>query len=119
MPLGFHPAIGAQLLDEDLAQAFLYTQLGSLTEPPTPAEIMPLLMNTDNTEGASHVTCPTLFVVGEYDPIFPPQMIESAAGLTRDGQVEIVANAGHSPYFERAGIWNDMVDAFLQQSTEH
>ena len=119
MPLGFHPAIGTQLLDEDLAQAFLYTQLGSLTDPPTPAEIMPLLTNTDNTEGASHLTCKTLFVVGEYDPIFPPQMIESAADLTGDSQVAVVENTGHSPYFERAGRWNDIVAAFLRQSTEH
>jgi hypothetical protein len=33
LPLGFHPAIGTQLLGEDLAQAFLYTQLGSLCGP--------------------------------------------------------------------------------------
>lgn len=118
MPLGFHPAIGTQLLDEAMAQAFLYTQLGSLTEPPTPAEIMPLLMKSDHTARASHITCPTLFVVGEYDPIFPPHMIESAAGVVRGSRLEIVQDTGHSPYFERAGRWNDIVANFLQQSSE-
>jgi pimeloyl-ACP methyl ester carboxylesterase len=114
VPLGFHPAIGTQLLDEDPAQAFLYTQLGSLTEQPTPRDIMPLLMMTDHTQGALRIPCPTLFIVGEYDPIFPPEMIESAADLIGDSRVEIVASAGHSPYFEKASRWNDIVDAFLR-----
>ena len=116
MPLGFHPAIGTQLLGEDLAQAFLYTQLGSLTEPPSPAEIMPLLMATDHTDGAPNIAVPTLFVVGEHDPIFSPQLIESAAGFIPTSQVTIVENTGHSPYFERPDRSNDIVTAFLPQS---
>ena len=116
-PLGFHPAIGTQLLGEDLAQAFLYTQLGSLTEPPSPEEIMPLLMTTDHTDGAPSVAIPTLFVVGEHDPIFAPRLIESAASLIPTSEVAIVENTGHSPYFERPDRWNDIITAFLPQST--
>jgi 3-oxoadipate enol-lactonase len=117
LPIGFHPAIGTQLLGEDLAQAFLYTQLGSLTDPPSPAEILPLLMTTDHTDGASNVAVPTLFIVGEHDPIFGPNLIESAADLIATSAVEIVENTGHSPYFERPDRWNDVVTAFLSQST--
>jgi pimeloyl-ACP methyl ester carboxylesterase len=116
MPLGFHPAIGTQLLGEDLAHAFLYTQLGSLTDPPSPAEIMPLLMETDHTMRAAQVAHPTLFVVGENDPIFPPRLIEHAAGRMPDASVTVVENTGHSPYFERPGRWNDILDDFLAQS---
>ena len=117
LPLGFHPAIGTQLLGEDLAQAFLYTQLGSLTEPPSPAEIMPLLVTTDHTDGAASIAIPTLFVVGEHDPMFAPQLIESAASFIPTSEVRIVENTGHSPYFERPDRWNDIVTAFLPQST--
>jgi pimeloyl-ACP methyl ester carboxylesterase len=117
MPLGFHPAIGTQLLEEDLSQAFLYTQLGSLTEPPSPAEIMPLLMTTDHTDGAPSIAIPTLFVVGEQDPIFPTQLIRSAASLIPESQIAVVKNTGHSPYFERPVVWNNLVAAFLQEST--
>jgi pimeloyl-ACP methyl ester carboxylesterase len=116
MPLGFHPAIGTQLADEDLAHAFLYGQLGSLTEPPSPAEIMPLLLAMDLTDEATTITCPTLFVVGEHDPIFPPQLIESAASVVEGATVESVANTGHSPYFERPDQWNSIVEEFLRQS---
>jgi 2-succinyl-6-hydroxy-2,4-cyclohexadiene-1-carboxylate synthase len=118
MPLGFHPAIGTQLLADDLAQAFLYTQLGSLTTPPSPAEIMPLLADTDHTQGASQIMGPTLFIVGEHDPIFSPQTITSAAAVIQGSRVESIEDTGHSPYFERANRWNDIVTEFLQESTE-
>lgn len=116
LPLGRHPAIGAQLLDEDLAHSFLYNQLGSLTDPPTPQTIMPLLMSTDHTARTARVKAPTLFVVGEHDPIFPPPMIETAAEVVPTSQVEIVENTGHSPYFERPDRWNDIVSGFMRHS---
>ena len=116
LPMGRHPAIGLQLLDEDIAHSFLYTQLGSLTDPPTPLEIIALLMATDHTEGATEVECPTLFVVGEHDPIFSPQLIESAADHIAGSEVAVVGDTGHSPYFERPDRWNDIVGAFLRQS---
>jgi len=116
LPMGRHPAIGFQLLDEDIAHSFLYTQLGSLTEPPSPMEIIPLLMTTDHTERAAEVSCPTLFVVGEHDPIFSPQLIESAARFIDTSAVAVVQDTGHSPYFERPATWNDIVAGFLRQS---
>ncbi len=117
LPLGQHPAVGSQLLDEDLAHSFLYTQLGSLTEPPSPMTIIPLLMTTDHTDRAAEVTAPTLFVVGEHDPIFPPPLIESAAKFIDGSEVAVVENTGHSPYFERPTRWNDIVAGFLRHSS--
>jgi pimeloyl-ACP methyl ester carboxylesterase len=117
LPLGQHPAVGLQLLDEDLAHSFLYNQLGSLTEPPSPGTIFPLLLATDHTERVVQVEAPTLFVVGEHDPIFPPSLIESAAEFINGSEVAVVENTGHSPYFERPGMWNDIVAGFLQQSS--
>jgi pimeloyl-ACP methyl ester carboxylesterase len=117
LPLGRHPAIGSQLLDEDPAHSFLYTQLGSLTEPPSPMAIIALLMTTDHTNRAADVTAPTLFVVGEHDPIFPPSLVESAAGFIDGSEVAVVENTGHSPYFERPTRWNDIVAGFLRQSS--
>ena len=116
-PLGHHPAVGSQLLDEDLAHSFLYSQMGSLTDPPSPAAIIPLLMATDHTKRALEVNSPTLFVVGEHDPIFPPALIESAAGFISRSEVAVVEDTGHSPYFERPKRWNDLVGDFLRQSS--
>ena len=116
-PLGVHPAIGTQLVEENRAHAFLYTQLGSLTDPPTPAMVIPLLLATDNTARVAHVTAPTLFIVGEHDPIFPRPLIESVARFIDGSEVAVVENTGHSPYFERPDRWNDIVSGFLAQST--
>lgn len=116
LPLGHHPAVGTQLLEEDLAHSFLYGQLGSLTTPPSPTTIIPLLLDTDHTNRAGEVTTPTLFVVGEHDPIFSPAMIETAAGFIRGSEVAVVENTGHSPYFERPGRWNDILARFLRES---
>ena len=115
-PLGFHPAVGNQLFDEDPAQSFLYGQLGSLTDPPSPFEVIEALMATDHTEPASRLATRTLFVVGENDPIFPPALIESAATCIPGSRVEVIADTGHSPYFERPDIWNDVVTRFLADS---
>lgn len=115
-PLGYHPAVGEQLRSDDLEQSFLYGQLGSLTNPPSPLEVIELLMEADNTEGAAGLTVPTLFVVGENDPIFPPSLIEQAASVIPDSQVAVIADTGHSPYFERPDVWNDTVMTFLADS---
>lgn len=116
LPLGHHPAVGSQLLTEDLARSLLYSQLGSLTNPPSPSEIVPLLMSTDHTGRVAEVTTRTLFVVGERDPIFPPSLIESASRFIAGSQVAIIEDTGHSPYFERPNRWNDIVVGFLQDS---
>lgn len=117
LPLGHHPAVGSQLLEEDLAQSFLYTQLGSLTDPPGPMTVIPLLLTTDHTQRVGEVIAPTLFVVGEHDPIFPPTLIETAAGFINGSKVAIVENTGHSPYFERPRVWNDLVAGFMRDSS--
>ena len=116
LPLGQHPAIGSQMLHEDLAQSFLYTQLGSLTDPPSPASIFPLLLANDHTDRTAEVKSPTLFVVGEFDPIVPPLLVEAAARFVEKSDVTVVENTGHSPYFERPALWNAIVADFLQES---
>jgi pimeloyl-ACP methyl ester carboxylesterase len=115
--LGFHPAVGIQLLDEDPARSFLYGQLGSLTDPPSPLEVIEVLMSIDYTEDAVALNLPTLFVVGENDPIFPPALIETAARSVPGSRVAVVADTGHSPYFERPGEWNGIVARFLADSS--
>jgi pimeloyl-ACP methyl ester carboxylesterase len=116
LPLGHHPAIGSQMLHEDLAQSFLYTQLGSLTDPPSPASIFPLLLSNDHTDRTAEVKTPTLFMVGEFGPIVPPLLVDAAARFIEGSEVAGVENTGHSPYFERPALWNAIVADFLQES---
>lgn len=115
LPLGFHPAVGTYLAEEDLTQSFLYGQIGGMAAPPSPMVITELLTATDHTPRLDRLQAPTLFIVGENDPIFPPDLIEQAAALIPGCELSVVADTGHSPYFERPDDWNDIVLRFLRR----
>jgi 3-oxoadipate enol-lactonase len=118
LPLGAHPAVGGQLAADDLARSFLYSQIGGLTDPPSPVTISRLLAETDLTGGLDRLRSPLLFVVGENDPIFPPSLIERASRLVHGSEIAIISDTGHSPYFERPADWNNVVVRFLQRFGE-
>jgi 3-oxoadipate enol-lactonase len=56
---------------------------------------------------------PTFFITGEEDTTFPPFIADALAPLMPNGKVEQVRNTGHSVYFERASIFNHLVDRFF------
>jgi pimeloyl-ACP methyl ester carboxylesterase len=56
---------------------------------------------------------PTLFITGEEDTTFPPFLAEALAQLMPNAKVERVRDAGHSVYFERASIFNRLIDLFF------
>lgn len=48
----------------------------------------------------------TLIIAGQEDPLFPPELLASYISHFRDGRIEVVANSGHSPYFEQPALFN-------------
>jgi 3-oxoadipate enol-lactonase len=56
---------------------------------------------------------PVLFIVGEEDVIFPPGAAFALASSMPNAHIERVPEAGHSVYFERADLFNRLVDRFL------
>lgn len=113
VPLGPHPALGDEVVKRDLAQAFLYSQIGSVAVPP-PANVGPSLRATKYPHDMLvKVHMPVLFIVGEHDPIFPPSTIREAASLIASSRVIEIPGAGHSPYFETPDAWNRVVLDFL------
>ena len=60
------------------------------------------------------VAVPTLFVTGGEDTTYPPFLSDALAALMRNAKVEQVSDAGHSVYFERAAIFNRLVERFLE-----
>jgi 3-oxoadipate enol-lactonase len=115
LPLDRHPALGDELARQDPARAFLYRQLGSLTEPP-PAKMVEWLRRTAWPHDALRaLDLPVLFIVGSADPIFPPTLIREAAGLIRRARIVEIPGSGHSPYFEQPTVWNQVVLDFLRE----
>jgi 3-oxoadipate enol-lactonase len=73
-------------------------------------------MHTRSPDVLRDVTMPTLFITGDEDIArFPPFIAEALAPMMPNARVEHVAKAGHSVYFERADVFNRLVDRFLSQ----
>jgi len=116
MPMTQHPALGDALGKRDPAQALLYRQIASVAGPP-PQNMGLLLRQTQYPLAeVKAIAVPTLFVVGEDDPIFHPASIQSAAKQIPGSIVKLIPEAGHSPYFETPVRWNETVKSFLKNT---
>ncbi|TNF88323.1 MAG: alpha/beta hydrolase [Gammaproteobacteria bacterium] len=59
------------------------------------------------------VVQPVLFVAGDEDPLFPADLLGSYVSWFPDARLEVVKDAGHSPYFEQPAVFNRLLDGFL------
>ncbi len=64
-------------------------------------------------EMVADVSQPVLFIAGAEDPLFPPDLLASYVPWFADARVEVVQDAGHSPYFEQPETFNRLLDDFL------
>jgi pimeloyl-ACP methyl ester carboxylesterase len=114
-----HPALANEFCVRHPERAHLYLEIGGLRRDPhaDPTQLIRTLGDvTFDDEELGAIDRPTLFVVGSDDDIFPPDWIADAAGRIPGARVEIVAGAGHSPYFEQPDAWNSLVTDFWRQS---
>ena len=114
MPFIRHPALGDALGTRDPAKALLYRAIGSVAAPAPAGMGLKLRQTAYPLEQIRAMNVPTLFVVGDVDPIFPPAVIRSVAAEVRGARVVELPGAGHSPYFETPEAWNDAVRDFLR-----
>ena len=70
-------------------------------------------MRTRSADVLRGFSMPTLFITGGEDTTFPPFLPDALAPLMPNAKVEQVRNAGHSVYFQRAAIFNHLVDRFF------
>jgi 3-oxoadipate enol-lactonase len=111
--LGAHPALGRDFTREHPDDAYLYQLLTSFGSP-SPGKVADGLGRARfGDTDLARLNAPVLFVVGEDDEIFPPDLVLRAAARVRGSRIEIIRGAGHSPYFERPGAWNRVIEDFL------
>ena len=60
------------------------------------------------------VQCRTLFISGEEDPLFPPDQLTNMVPHFGDASINIVKDAGHSPYFEQPEVFNRLLRAHIE-----
>ena len=68
-------------------------------------------------EDLAAVRCPTLFICGEEDPLFPSELLASYVPHFSDARIEVVENSGHSPYFEQPERFNALLTQHLEAAT--
>jgi 3-oxoadipate enol-lactonase len=111
--LGVHSALSPSLVARDPARAFLYQELNTFHTPPMAAVARALMGAHVEHAALDALGLPILVITGTDDALFPaPLVIDSASRLTRVTIVEI-ADAGHSPYFERPDEYNAALLGFL------
>jgi pimeloyl-ACP methyl ester carboxylesterase len=62
------------------------------------------------------ITVPTLVLWGKDDRITPPEVAERFAALVPDAELVFIANCGHAPMLEQPGVFNAVVEDWLQDT---
>jgi 3-oxoadipate enol-lactonase len=114
--LGVHSALSPRFVERDPARAFLYQQLNTFHSPPMRAVGKALTGSRIEHAALDASGIPILVITGTDDVLFPaPLVIDSASRLANATIVEI-ADAGHSPYFERPDEYNAALLNFLARN---
>ena len=110
-------ALSQSFRKRDPAGAFLYEQIFALNPPREQALGRGTPMNrlAVTAEQAAQLRLPVLFIEGADDVLIPPDVIRVAQGLIPGARLQMVADAGHSVYFERPDEFNRILDAFLSE----
>src|SRR6516225_2937393 len=61
------------------------------------------------------ISIPVLFITGGEDTTYPPFLSDALAPLMPNARVEQVPDSGHSVYFQRATVFNGLLDNFLSK----
>jgi pimeloyl-ACP methyl ester carboxylesterase len=113
---GIHPAAGARMAREQPALHFLYRAIDAAAGAQFDKEALRarmIALQTRPPDVLATLAVPTLFLTGEEDVVFPPLLAGPLAAAMPNARVEQVAAAGHSVYFERAGVFNRLVGEFF------
>jgi 3-oxoadipate enol-lactonase len=105
-------------------RAFLYKQIRMLNEHgpnrlQTEAQVQRLRALERIPEVAAGrealvaLKVPVLFIGGEHDEVMPVSLMEVARGLIATARMHVVTGAGHSVYFEKPDVFNQLVLDFF------
>jgi 3-oxoadipate enol-lactonase len=115
---GVHPAAGARMAREQPALHFLYRAIDAIAGAKFDKEGLRarmIALQTRPPDDLKGLAVPTLFITATEDVVFPPLLAPALAALMPNARVEQVPAAGHSVYFERAEVFNQLVDGFFDR----
>ncbi|MDP1964786.1 MAG: alpha/beta hydrolase [Reyranella sp.] len=112
---GIHPAMGVRAAERSPALHLLYRSIDEMAGPLDKEKLRAGLRRTAtrSTAELKAFNVPTLLIAGGQDVVFPPFLASAIAATLPCGEAALIANAGHSPYFEEAATFNKLVETFL------
>jgi len=101
----------AQKTHANLALMQLYESINNFNTEFSWDKLAHLLSRDDvvQLEQLAQVKCPTLLFAGKEDPLFPVALLESFVPHFDNAKIEVIEDAGHSPYFERPEFFNELL----------
>ncbi|WP_084657356.1 pimeloyl-ACP methyl ester esterase BioH [Hydrogenovibrio kuenenii] len=76
-----------------------------------------LLKDIDNRDKLSELQQPTLWLLGEHDPLIPKDLIADLKRLHPAGQIEFIQGASHMPFFSHPEATAKSIVGFIQEHT--
>jgi len=113
---GILAATGGRMAKEQPALTYLYNSLNALL-PSAYRESIRAKIHSEriiDAQRLSMVNVPTLFLTGTEDIVFPSPAASALAALMPFAQYACIEKAGHSGYFERAEVFNQVVEEYLR-----
>jgi 3-oxoadipate enol-lactonase len=110
-----HVAAGARMAEEQPALHLLYRHIDDMNAHLNKEAIRNRLWHsrTRAPEELAAAGCPVLFIAGDEDIVIPPFAGDAIAAIVPNARAVHIPDAGHSAYFERATVFNRLVEEFL------
>jgi 3-oxoadipate enol-lactonase len=112
---GIAPPAGKRMAAEQPALHFLYQEIANASAGVDREALRRRIAAIARrpAEVLRSVAVPTLFINGGEDTTYPYFLSETLASLMPNAKFELVRDSGHSVYFERAAIFNRLVERFF------
>jgi len=118
--LGEHARPPKELLVRVLSERFrkenrdlthLFAQIEALNH--VGKDPFPLLIKGASKSDVEACKVPSLLIVGDEDLVAPPPAVEWLAKAMPNSTMYVIQDTGHSIYFERPEVFNDLIDKFF------
>jgi pimeloyl-ACP methyl ester carboxylesterase len=113
--LSIVPGAGSRMAEEQPSLHYLFRQISDLTPSPYKESLRTLIHNSRTLPPVrfSELRIPLLLLTGDEDLLFPPAAAGIASLLVPDALWRSIPRTGHSTYFERPQLFNQIVGEFL------
>lgn len=75
-----------------------------------------LLRDLDLRDDLARLTTPTYWLLGEFDPLVPQEIQQELLTLQPQAKIQLIENAGHTPFLTHSQETADFIRNFLQEN---